>query len=128
MPRKKILIIDDHKEFRTMLKSFIQSTIKDVEIKEAPSGEEGFRVALREKPKIILIDIYLPHMNGVQTAGRIKKYLPQSRIVTMSMYKGKHAAQEFVNADIVTFIDKSEIDHKFISLVEHLLNENVFKV
>ena len=76
MSNKTILIVDDHKDFRQMLRSFIQNRFTDVDIKEAATGEEGVEVARNEKPDVSLVDVRLPGIDGIETARQIKESLP----------------------------------------------------
>lgn len=123
MAIKNILIIDDHKEFREMLRSYIAGQIEDAEIKEAESGEEGIEVAIKESPQIALIDIRLPQMDGIQAARQIKQFVPSCHIVTMSMFQ-ENRYQKFVFPEIEAFIEKDNIDGRLILLLRKLTQEN----
>ena len=76
MSKSKILIVDDHREFREGLKAFIEKQVPNVEIFEAQTGEEGVETALIQKPKVALIDIHLPQIGGMEAAHRIKIRVP----------------------------------------------------
>ena len=101
MANKTILIIDDQKDFREMVCSFIQKRFQDVAIKEAETGEEGIRLAVQEKPDVSLIDVRLPGIDGIETARQIKEQVPGCQIVTMSMFK-QSSLQELINVNIET--------------------------
>jgi DNA-binding NarL/FixJ family response regulator len=119
MHGKSIIIIDDHQDFRKTLRMFIEKRFKDIRISESASGEEGVEMALREKPNVALIDIYLPQMDGIDTATKIKAALPECRIITMSMNKSN---QKFVTQEIVAFVDKSELEDKLAGLLNKFLS------
>ena len=122
MNKHKILIIDDHKEFREDLKAFIEKQVPGFEIIEAQTGEEGVETALIQKPEVALIDIQLPKIDGMEAAKRIKKGLPECRIITMSTF-GEKTGQSFVNSEITAFVTKAEIDSKLLALLRQLLQE-----
>lgn len=123
MTTKKILIIDDHSEFRKMLGSFIEKQFKDIEIQEAATGEEGIEVAMEERPQIALIDIRLPRMDGIEAAQQIKQYAPGCHILMMSMFK-ENRYREFAGRNGEAFIDKDEIAEGLIPLLHKFLNRN----
>lgn len=68
---KKILIIEDEKSLRSALVDFL--TIKNYQPFEAKNGKEGVRIALKEHPDLILLDLIMPEMDGVTTLKMIRK-------------------------------------------------------
>lgn len=121
MSGKTILIVDDHRAFREMLRSFIEKEFKEVEIKEAATGEEGVQVAISEKPDISLIDIRLPGIDGIETARQIKQQVPECRIITMSMFKAS-SMQNLIDQKVIVFINKNDIDSELIPLLYKFLD------
>lgn len=122
MVKLKMLIIDDHTEFRRMLRSFIERQKLDVDILESASGEEGVETAVKERPQIALIDIRLPRMDGMEAAEQIKEQVPECRIITMSMFE-KKGGQQFVTQDVVAFMEKDQFDSTLPPLLHRLVKE-----
>lgn len=120
MGKKKILIVDDHKEFRDIVGLFIEKHIRNVETAEAQTGEEGVQMAIRQKPCIALVDIRLPKMDGLQTAQQIKEKVPRCHIILTSMYK-HHRSQTLTRSNGMVFLEKSEVDDKLLPLLNTLL-------
>ena len=116
MANKTILIIDDHKNFREMVRSFIAKRFQGVDIKEAATGEEGVEVARSERPDISLIDIRLPGIDGIETARQIKQHVPECHIITMSMFK-QSSLQNLIAQKVIIFVNKDEIDSELIPLL-----------
>ncbi len=121
MANKMILIIDDHKNFREMVRSFIAKNFKDIEIKEAGTGEEGVDMAIAQKPDVSLIDVRLPGIDGIEAARQIKYQVPQCQIITMSMFK-QSSFQKLIDQKVIIFINKDEIDSKLIPLLYKFLD------
>src|SRR3989338_3291387 len=117
----KILIIEDHDDFRAMVKSYLEKQDFKMEVFEAPTGELGVVKALREKPDIILMDIRLPNMNGIDAASRIKKYLPSCKIVILTMFETEAFRNVFKSQDIEAYIGKSELYEKLVPLLKEIL-------
>ena len=138
MANKMILIIDDHKNFRETLRSFIENQFKDIEIKEAATGEEGVAVAINEKPDVSLIDVRLPGIDGIEAARQIKQHVPECQIITMSMFKwfdfahhplnhpelveGQSSLQNLIAQKVIIFVNKDEIDSELIPLLYKFLD------
>lgn len=117
----KILIIEDHDDFRSMVKSYLEKQDIPIEVFEAETGEAGVVKALRAKPEIILMDIRLPNMNGIDAAGRIKKYLPDCKIIVLTMFETEGFRSVFKSQDIVAYIGKSELYEKLVPLLKEIL-------
>ena len=67
---KKLLIVEDDKDFLWLLRQSFDS--QDFSVTYAQDGQEGFEMAKKEKPDLILIDILMPKMNGIEMAKKIK--------------------------------------------------------
>jgi DNA-binding NarL/FixJ family response regulator len=92
MKKIRVLIADDHALFRAGLRKLLQS-FEDVEVVgEAADGHEALRLTALHRPDVLLMDIAMPELNGVEAASRLAREAPDTRVVILSM----HAGQEFV--------------------------------
>ncbi|MCR2806355.1 response regulator transcription factor [Paenibacillus soyae] len=83
----KILIADDHPMYRKGLRTILE-TVDDMEVAgEATNGEEAIALCERESPDVILMDIRMPGMNGVDAARHIKKHYPDVQILFLTMHQ-----------------------------------------
>ncbi len=122
--KSKILLVDDHEEFRRTLKQHLAQNGFPESICEASSGELGIVMALREKPDIILMDMGLPSMHGAETATQIKKYLPNCAIIILTMFETEAFKEAFKSRDIVAYVGKSELYEKLVPVMEKILEQN----
>lgn len=83
-PVKKLLIVDDSKVSRMIIRARILDVHPDWEILEAANGTEGIAVALAQKPDFCTMDINMPGILGTDAAEQILKELPGSRVVIFS--------------------------------------------
>jgi two-component system response regulator DegU len=116
----KVLIIEDHDDFRETLRKHLEAEDIFSKIFEASSGELGVMKAMRERPDVILMDIRLPQMNGIDAAGHIKKILPGCKIIVLSMFETKSFREIFESEDIEYYIGKSELFEKLIPILKKL--------
>lgn len=83
----EIVIADDHPLFRSGVRNLIQATDDLVIVGEAGNGEEAIRMAEVLKPELIVMDIRMPDMNGVEATRLIKERHPGIHILILSMHK-----------------------------------------
>ncbi len=81
----RILIIDDEQDLRGVLKAFLEA--HDYEIEEAASGRQGLELFLAWRPDLVITDIIMPDMNGIDLVKRIKQRDRQARIIAISGYQ-----------------------------------------
>ena len=117
----KLLIIDDHREFKNTLSQYLKKRLTTIEIFKAATGEEGVAVAIKHKPGIILMDLQLPHMNGIAASEEIKKALPHCVIVVLSLFAGDMRKENHVSAAIDEVVGKNEIEKKLVPLLRKYL-------
>lgn len=88
----RILLVDDHKLVRAGIRSLLRE-IEGVEVvAEASDGAEALLLAERERPDVVLMDIAMKGMNGLDAAARLRERLPAAKVVILSM----HTSEEYV--------------------------------
>ena len=82
----KILVVDDHQMVRLGLKSYLELQEDIAEVSEAVNGKEGVEQALAEHPDVIIMDIVMPEMNGIEATLAILKEWPEAKILILTSY------------------------------------------
>ena len=82
----KILLVDDHQMVRLGLKSYLELQEDIAEVSEAVNGKEGVEQALAEHPDVIIMDIVMPEMNGIEATLAILKEWPEAKILILTSY------------------------------------------
>ena len=82
----KILLVDDHQMVRLGLKSYLELQDDIAEVSEAVNGKEGVEQALAEHPDVIIMDIVMPEMNGIEATLAILKEWPEAKILILTSY------------------------------------------
>lgn len=83
----RTLIVDDHAHFREGLRALLLSTPDIDVVGEADSGEEAVRIATRLQPDVILMDLHMPGISGIDAIRRILHTSPHIRILVISMFE-----------------------------------------
>ena len=82
----KILLVDDHQMVRLGLKSYLELQDDIAEVSEAVNGKEGVEQALASRPDVIVMDIVMPEMNGIEATLAILKEWPEAKILILTSY------------------------------------------
>ena len=92
MPPLRVLLVDDHALVRAGMRSLLQD-IPGVEVvAEASDGAEALEAAERVHPDVVLLDIAMKGMNGLEAASRLRERMPEAKVVILSM----HTSEEYV--------------------------------
>ncbi len=103
----KLLIADDEKLTRNGLRSSIDWKALHIdEILEADNGQDGLRLALQHHPQIVLTDVRMPRMDGVQMATRLHDALPECAVIFMSGYSDKEYLKAAIKLGAVNYVEK----------------------
>ena len=82
----KILLVDDHQMVRLGLNSYLELQEDIAEVSEAVNGKEGVEQALADRPDVIIMDIVMPEMNGIEATLAILKEWPEAKILILTSY------------------------------------------
>lgn len=102
--QEKILVIDDEKTTLKMFRLFLD--LYGFSILTAESGEEGLEIFDREKPGIVLTDIKMPGMDGIEVLKEIKKRAPHTEVIVITGHGDMDLAIQALNLDAADFINK----------------------
>src|SRR4030088_1503710 len=122
----RILIADDHDLLRRGVKTLLQSHPNWEICAEAKTGREAVAKAEELKPDILVLDISMPDLNGVEAARRVRKVSPNTEILILSMHYSDQLIREIVDAGVRGYIVKSDSDRDLIIAVETLANHKPF--
>ncbi len=100
----RILIVDDEIAIVDILKSFLEE--KEHKVFTAYDGVEAVEVTKRERPHVILLDIYLPKMDGIQVLKAVREFDDTIGIIIMTGFREKDVAQEALKLGAFDYINK----------------------
>lgn len=92
MKRLRVLLADDHALVRAGLRLLLQNHPNIESLIEATNGREALELAKSQRPDIVLMDISMSELNGLETTARLVKVCPQTRVIILSA----HSSQEYV--------------------------------
>jgi two-component system response regulator NreC len=97
MPVIEILVVDDHEVVRRAICSVLSSDPLLNVICQTADGEEGVRKAQEFQPDLVLLDISLPGISGIEAARRIRRVSPKSRIIFLSQHDSLQMVKDALN-------------------------------
>ena len=107
---------------RASLRDWMQVAFPDCQVLEAQSGEEAVKLAAARRPRLVLMDISLPGMNGFEATRQIKEILPQMSVVILSVHTAQRYRMEAVAAGASAYVTKSKIRNELIATMTDLLS------
>lgn len=116
-----VLYVEDEKILRSIYKTLISPRVRSFELAE--NGEEGFTKYQQFKPDLVISDIKMPVMNGLDMTRKIRKLYPGARIVIMSAYGEAHYFMRAIENGVKGFLLKPINNDKLFNLIEEQAHE-----
>lgn len=124
MPVPRILLVDDQRDILKLLRSTINTLAHELQIIEAPSGEEALLEASRSKVDLLISDYRLPGITGVELMHKIRIRYPDARVILITGMTDRKARDEILNAGAAAVFDKPISLTDFLDAVERALGLN----
>jgi len=117
MKRIRILLADDHAVVRQGFR-MILAAHPDMEIVgEAGNGREAVELAERLKPEVVVMDVSMPELNGIEATRRLAASMPHSRVLALSMHKDSVYVREILRAGARGYLLKDSVADDLVSAV-----------
>lgn len=126
MPVVNILIADDHSLTRRGLRALLETDRRWRVCGEASTGVEAVLKAKRLKPDLIILDLSMPELGGLEATRQIRQALPELPVLILTMHDSEELIQEVVSAGAQGYVLKSDLDINLITGVELLLKGKTF--
>ena len=117
MSRKRFLLVDDHKLVLAGFHSLLNELGHDV-VAEATESEEAFRLIALHQPDIVLMDITMPGVNGLEATGQVKQKYPQIQIIILSMHANAEYARRALQAGASGYLLKNATPSELVIAIQ----------
>ena len=122
MPEAKILVVDDEEDVRERLGNFLARRI-DCLLEKAASGEEAIKKLKKDNFDLVLLDIRMPGLSGIDVMKEAVKICPQTKFLAISGYDSDEIADETLKAGAVDFITKPQTPAAILLKVKDILSK-----
>jgi DNA-binding NarL/FixJ family response regulator len=115
-----ILVADDHEVVRKGLVALLHAQPEWQVCGEAAEGREAVEKAFQLDPDVVILDIGMPHLNGLEATRQILKTNPQARVLILTLHDSDHVVREVLNAGARGFLLKSDAGRDLVAAVDAL--------
>jgi DNA-binding NarL/FixJ family response regulator len=122
----RILIADDHEVARKGIRSLLEDHVGWEVCCEAKDGREAVDCASRLKPDVLLLDIGMPNLNGLDAARQILATTPEARILILTVHDSEQTVREVLAVGARGFLLKSDAGRDLVAAVEALQNRRTY--
>ena len=124
--KARLLIADDHEIIRRGLRSLLELR-PDWEIcGEAATGREAVQQAKRLRPDVVVLDLTMPDLNGLEATRQIRQLLPKTEVLILTAHESEQLVHEVLSAGAKGYVLKSDAGNLLIAAVEQLLKHKPF--
>lgn len=122
----KILVADDHGVLRAGLRALLNDEPDFLVVGEADSGEEALKIAKKISPDIVLMDLNMPGMGGIETARKMVKSHPQTRVLILTVHEDNELLKEAINAGASGYILKRAVESELIYAIHAVVRGDLY--
>ncbi|MEX1275644.1 MAG: response regulator transcription factor [Bacteroidota bacterium] len=126
MEKIRIVLADDHTVVRQGFRSLLEEDKSLEVVGEAENGQEALLVVKKTLPDVVLLDISMPHLNGVQATRQIHKLDPKVKILILSMFKDEEYVREVFHAGATGYILKVATGSELIKAIKEVYRGNAY--
>ena len=115
--RIRVLLVDDHALVRSGLSSVLRYHTELQVVGEAADGQEAVALAVALKPDVVVMDVNMPRMDGVEASKRIKRELPGTVVIGLSMHEGGHHESAMRESGAAAYLTKDSAAERLIETI-----------
>jgi DNA-binding NarL/FixJ family response regulator len=118
--RLRILVADDHELVRCGIRGLLRARPGWTVVGEAMNGREAVEKANRLKPDIVILDISMPDLDGLQATRRIREVVPTTKVVVLTMHDSDQMMRRVLHAGALGYVLKSALATQLVKAVKYV--------
>ncbi len=122
----RILLADDHDIVRRGRKELLEEQVGWSVCAEAANGREAVELALEHRPKVAVLDLTMPELNGLEATRRIRQAVPESEVLIFTMHESEELVRNVLAAGARGYLLKSDAARQLVPAVETLAQRKPF--
>lgn len=120
MSKIRVMLVDDHILLRSGLKLLLENDISIKVVAEASDGFQALQVAEDARPDIIVLDLSMPNMDGLECIKELKSRGIGAKIIVLSMYDDEHYICEVLRAGAQAYVQKGSVDTELFRAIKEV--------
>jgi DNA-binding NarL/FixJ family response regulator len=126
MKKSRIIVADDHSVVRSGLRLLLQSSPDFTVVAEAENGEEAVALVDRHKPDVVIMDISMPKLNGIEATGLMKQSNPDLKIIILTVHEDEEYVYQMLRAGASGYVLKSAGKKEIFAAIRSALSGDRF--
>ena len=122
----RLMLVDDHDVVRAGLKSFLESQEGLVVVAEARTGEEAINNTLATRPDVVIMDITMPEMSGLEATRRLKAVYPECQVLALTVHQDKKYFFEMLAAGATGYVTKQAAPEELVAAIHSVAEGHVY--
>jgi DNA-binding NarL/FixJ family response regulator len=122
----RIVIVDDHAVVRRGVKALLETQPGWIVCGEASTGREAIERVVELRPDLVVLDISLPELNGLEATPEILKACPGTEVLILTMHHSEELARQVFKAGAKGYVLKSDADHSLVAAIETVRQHKTF--
>jgi len=122
----RIVVVDDHAVVRRGVRGLLESRAGWEVVAEATTGREAVAQVRRLRPHLVVMDLSLPELNGLEATRQIVKEFPETEVLVLTMHHSEQLARDVLQAGARGYLLKSDADQSLIAAVDSLRQHKPF--
>ena len=114
----RILLADDHQIVRQGLRRILEENPETEVVGEASDGRQAVQMALDTKPQVVVMDLSMPQLNGIEAIRQIARRLPSAKVLVLSMYSDESYVVQALEAGATGYLLKDSADTDLLQAVQ----------
>lgn len=126
MEKVRIVLVEDHIIVRQGIKLLLKLHDNYEVVSEASDGFSALEQVKAVLPDVVILDISIPKINGIETAKQIRKISPDTKIIVLTMYESKEFITRMLDIGVSAYLNKESTDTDLVTAIESTLKGQVF--
>ena len=120
-PLNSILLVEEHDEMRAALRDWLLVSLESAKLREARSLQEAIDQTEQTMPDVVLINLELPGLNGIEATRELRRRFPSCPVVIMSVNDSEALRSAALGAGAAAFVSKRELPHGLLPILGRIL-------
>lgn len=126
MEKIRVMLVDDHDVVRAGLKAYLETQEGILVVAEADSGEAALHSVQQAQPQVIVMDITMPGMDGLEATRRLKELYPECKVLALTVHADQQYFFEMLAAGAVGYVTKQAAAEELVAAVRAVAHGHVY--